>query len=133
MLGFSDDRASQAEFVVVPEDQLAAKPPPVSWEQAAALTVAGTTAYASVRAVQVREGDVVVVSGAAGGVGSLTVQLARLRGAKVIGLASPANHEWLSEQGALAVDYGAADVAGAIRAVSDRGAQARRPRRRRSR
>jgi NADPH:quinone reductase-like Zn-dependent oxidoreductase len=76
VLGFTDGRASHAEQVVVPEAQLTAKPPQVGWEQAGALKVAGATAYASVRAVGLDIGDVVVVSGAAGGVGSLTVPLA---------------------------------------------------------
>jgi NADPH:quinone reductase-like Zn-dependent oxidoreductase len=61
--------------------------------------VAGTSAYAAVRAVDASPGDVVVVSGAAGGVGSLAVQLARRAGATVIGLAGPANHPWLTEHG----------------------------------
>ena len=72
-----------------------AKPGNVSWEVAGGLYVVGTTAYAAVAAVGVEAGDIVVVSGAAGGVGSLAVQLAAARGATVIGLASPANHEWL--------------------------------------
>jgi hypothetical protein len=57
----------------------------VSWEQAGALFVAGTTAYAAVRSVALHAGDTVIVSGAAGGVGSIAVQLARDAGAKVIG------------------------------------------------
>ena len=67
----------------------------VPWEVAGALHVAGATAYAAVRAVNLSDGDTVVVSGAAGGVGSLAVQLARRTGATVIGLASEPNHEWL--------------------------------------
>jgi NADPH:quinone reductase-like Zn-dependent oxidoreductase len=51
-------------------------------------------------------GDTVVVSGAAGGVGSLTVQLARLAGATVIGLSSEPNHAWLREHGVIPVTYG---------------------------
>ncbi len=61
--------------------------------------VAGTTAYATVRAVGPVAGDTVVVSGAAGGVGTLAVQLAKLAGATVIGLASEVNHEWLADHG----------------------------------
>ncbi len=59
-----------------------------------------------VRAVSLGEGDTVVVSGAAGGVGSVAVQLARNAGATVIGLASEAGHPWLSSHGVIAVTYG---------------------------
>ena len=88
VLGFSDQRASHAEFVVVPAENLTAKPASMPWDQAGALYVAGTTAYAAVRAVALAPGDTVAVSGAAGGVGSIAVQLARRAGATVIG--SPA-------------------------------------------
>ena len=57
VLGFTNKRASQAEFVVVPTNQLTAKPPAVSWEVAGALFVAGTTAYAAVRAVDATRAD----------------------------------------------------------------------------
>jgi NADPH:quinone reductase-like Zn-dependent oxidoreductase len=117
VLGFTDERASQAEFVLVPTTQLVAKPPQVPWEQAGALKVAGATAYASVGAVDVRHGDVVVVSAAAGGVGSLTGQLARRRGAQVIGLAGEHHHGWLRGHGIIPVDYQQPDPAEAIRAV----------------
>jgi NADPH:quinone reductase-like Zn-dependent oxidoreductase len=70
------------------------------------LYVAGTTAYATVFAVDPGPADTVVVSGAAGGVGSLAVQLARRRGATVIGLASEPNHAWLKDRGVVPVAYG---------------------------
>ncbi len=82
------------------------RPANVPWEQAGALVVAGTTAYAAVRAVALSAGDTVVVSGAAGGVGSVAVQLAKNKDSKVIGLASPSNHEWLKAQGAIPLAYG---------------------------
>ena len=106
VLGFTEDRASQAEFVLVPADQLTRRPSGVPLEVAGALFVAGTTAYAAVRAVGAAAGDVVVVSGAAGGVGSHAVQLAKNAGATVIGLAGPANHDWLREHGVIPVAYG---------------------------
>ena len=118
VLGFTHERASHAELVVVPADQLTPKPPNVSWDAAGALFVAGTTAYAAVRAVGASSGDTVVVSGAAGGVGSLTVQLAVIKGATVIGLAGERNHQWLLEHGAIPVAYGDR-VADRIREVSD--------------
>ncbi len=91
---------------MVEEQHLTAKPAGVPWEVAGALFVAGATAYAAVRAVGLTEGDTVVVSGAAGGVGSLAVQLARRAGATVIGLASEAHHPWLAGHGVIPVTYG---------------------------
>src|SRR5271154_1467187 len=90
-LGFPPRRASHAEFVIVNDTDLFMRPDGLSWDVAGSLYVAGTTAYATVVAVDPGPGDTVVVSGAAGGVGSLAAQLARLRGATVIGLASEPN------------------------------------------
>jgi NADPH:quinone reductase-like Zn-dependent oxidoreductase len=117
IIGFTDNRASHAELVVVEADHLVRRPAHVSWEQAGALFVAGTTAYAAVRAVSVTAGDTVVVSGAAGGVGSIAVQLARNAGAKVLGLASVANHAWLTGHGVIPISHGDG-VAERIRAAA---------------
>jgi NADPH:quinone reductase-like Zn-dependent oxidoreductase len=117
VIGFTNERASHAEYVLVEADQLVQRPPGVPWEQAGALFVAGTTAYAAVRAVAPKRGETMVVSGAAGGVGSLVVQLARHAGARVIGIASERNHAWLREHGAIPVTYGEG-LAGRVRAAS---------------
>jgi NADPH:quinone reductase-like Zn-dependent oxidoreductase len=117
VLGFTDKRASHAELVLVEVGHLVPKPAKVPWEVAGALFVAGTTAYAAVRAVSVGAGDTVVVSGAAGGVGSLAAQLARNAGGKVIGLASEKNHDWLVGHGVVPVAYGEG-VANRVRAAS---------------
>jgi NADPH:quinone reductase-like Zn-dependent oxidoreductase len=106
VIGFTERRASQAELAVVEAGNLTARPAGVPWEVAGALFVAGATAYAAVRAVALEPGDTVVVSAAAGGVGSLAVQLARNAGANVIGIAGEANHAWLREHGVQAVSYG---------------------------
>ncbi|QRP48369.1 NADP-dependent oxidoreductase [Amycolatopsis sp. FDAARGOS 1241] len=106
VIGFVHTRSSQAELVVVETGNLTPKPADVPWEVAGALFVAGTTAYAAVRATHVREPDTLVVSGAAGGVGSLVVQLAKLTGATVVGIASEANHAWLREHDVVPVAYG---------------------------
>jgi NADPH:quinone reductase-like Zn-dependent oxidoreductase len=106
VIGWTDNRASHAELVCVDAGHLVPKPAGVSWEVAGGLFVAGVTAYAAVRAVAAGPGDVLVVSGAAGGVGSITVQLAKIAGATVIGLASPVNHEWLASHGVIGVAYG---------------------------
>ncbi len=106
VIGYTDNRASQAEFVVVEAGNLTARPAGVPWPVAGALFVVGATAYAAVRAVTLSQGDVLVVSGAAGGVGSTAVQLARRAGATVIGLASPVHHDWLAAHGVIPVSYG---------------------------
>jgi NADPH:quinone reductase-like Zn-dependent oxidoreductase len=106
VVGWTDNRASQAEYAVVEDQHLTAKPAAVPREVAGALPVAGFTAYAAVRAVGLTEGDTLVVSGAAGGVGSLAVQLARRAGATVIGLASQPHHQWLAGHGVIPVTYG---------------------------
>ena len=106
VIGFTDRRASHAEYVVAEAQNLTLKPKNVSWEVAGSLAIAGTTAYACVRAVSLKAGDTVAVSGAAGGVGSIAVQLARRTGANVIGIAGPANHDWLVAHGAKPVAYG---------------------------
>jgi NADPH:quinone reductase-like Zn-dependent oxidoreductase len=106
VIGFTHNRASHAEYVLVEAENLTPKPDGVPWESAGALFVAGSTAYAAVRAVSLAPGDVVVVSGAAGGVGSLAVQLAKRAGATVIGIAGEANHEWLRSHGVIPVSYG---------------------------
>jgi len=106
VIGFSDQRASQAEFVVVPAEQLTQKPENVTWEAAGALFVSGTTAYAAVRAVALNPGDTVAVAGAAGGVGTIAVQLAKRAGATVLGIAGPSNDDWLTAHGVVPVNYG---------------------------
>jgi NADPH:quinone reductase-like Zn-dependent oxidoreductase len=106
VLGFTDNRASHAELVVAEAENLAPKPDGVSWDAAGALPVAGGTAWAAVHAVAPSAGDVVVVSGAAGGVGTIAVQLARIAGATVIGLASESHHDWLRAHGVTPVSYG---------------------------
>jgi NADPH:quinone reductase-like Zn-dependent oxidoreductase len=106
VIGFTDRRASQAEFVVVPADQLTQKPANISWDAAGALFVAGTTAYAAVRAVALKQGETVAVAGAAGGVGAIAVQLAKRAGATVLGIAGPSNDEWLTAHGVIPVNYG---------------------------
>jgi len=106
VIGWVDTRASQAELVAVPAGNLVPRDPGMPWQVGGALFVAGTTAHANVRAVRAGPGDTIVVAGAAGGVGSLTVQLLRHAGATVIGLASEPNHAWLRDHGVVAVTYG---------------------------
>ncbi len=106
VIGFTDKRASHAEYVVADARNLTPKPPRTPWDAAGSLAVAGCTAFAAVRAVALKAGDKVAISGAAGGVGSIAVQLARRTGAEVIGIASPANDAWLRKHGVEPMAYG---------------------------
>ena len=106
VIGWTDKRASHAELVVAPIRQITVKPAGLSWEVGGAMFVAPMAAYACVEAVDPKPGEVVVVSAAAGGVGSVAAQLARRKGATVIGLASEANHEWLRAHDIVPVTYG---------------------------
>lgn len=117
VLGFSHGHDAQAELVAVPERHLVHKPASVAWEVAGGLALAGTTAWAAVHTVQLRPRETLLVTAAAGGVGSLVVQLARRAGAHVIGLASRRHHSWLREHGVFPVDH-VGDIAAAVRHVA---------------
>ena len=119
VIGYTDSRASHAEYVLVEAGNLTPKPAEVPWDVAGSLYVAGATAYAAVRAVSLARGETVVVAGATGGVGSIAVQLALLAGANVIGIAGPAHQEWLERRGVTGVVYGDG-VADRIRQAADR-------------
>jgi NADPH2:quinone reductase len=106
VLGFSFRRSSHATHTAVPVDQLIRKPPELSWEVAGSLYVAGATAYAAVRAVAPQPGEIVAVSAATGGVGSLAVQLLVLRNAQVLGIAGPGNADWLRAHNVTPIAYG---------------------------
>ncbi|MEV8544637.1 NADP-dependent oxidoreductase [Streptomyces sp. NPDC051572] len=123
VLGFSWQRSSQATHVVVPVSQLILKPDALSWEVAGSLYVVGCTAWAAVEAVAPKPGETVAVSAAAGGVGTVVVQLLAVRGAHVLGIASPANADWLTAHGATPVPYGD-QLAGALTAAAPDGIDA---------
>jgi NADPH:quinone reductase-like Zn-dependent oxidoreductase len=84
----------------------ARKPPELSWEEAGGFPVAVETAARTLDLLGVGEGQTLLITGAAGGVGTAAVQLARLRGARVIGTASERNHEFLRSLGAEPTTYG---------------------------
>ncbi|WP_400999725.1 NADP-dependent oxidoreductase [Agromyces sp. GXQ0307] len=112
-------RGAQATFVAVPESQLIRKPASISWEVAACLYVAGTTALGAVEGLNVGAGDVVVVTAAAGGIGCLAAQLAKARGATVIGTTAEARFDFVRQFGIIPVSYGP-DLADRVRLVTDR-------------
>jgi NADPH:quinone reductase-like Zn-dependent oxidoreductase len=105
-----------AEFVPAPQRCLAHKPSSLSFAEAAGVPLAGMTAYqALTEALEVGEGDRVLVHRAAGGVGFFAVQIAVALGAHVIGTASPRNHGFLREAGAAEVlDYSAGPISGQL-------------------
>ena len=106
VMGFSLRRSSHATHTAVPVGQLIRKPAELSWAAAGSLYVVGVTAFAAVRAVAPRRGETIAVSAAAGGVGSLVVQLLARREVAALGIAGPGNADWLRAHGAVPVTYG---------------------------
>jgi len=95
-----------AELVTAPVRTLARKPQSLGFDQAAGLPLAGLTAYQLLTRLGTKPGETVLVHAAAGGVGSLAVQVARVLGARVIGTASERNHDVVRSLGAEPVSYG---------------------------
>jgi len=96
-----------AEYVAAPAEKVARKPASLSFEEAAGVPVAGSTAYQGiVEEIGLKEGETVLIAGAAGGVGTMAVQIAASLGARVLGTASPPNHDYLRSLGAAeGIDY----------------------------
>ncbi|WP_284295112.1 NADP-dependent oxidoreductase [Luteimicrobium album] len=109
-----------AEYVAAPVRTLARKPAFLTFEEAAGVPLAGLTAYQTIRRAGVRAGQVVLVHGASGGVGSFGVQIARTLGARVIGTASERNQQYLRGLGAEPVAHGEGLV-GRVRALAPDG------------
>jgi NADPH:quinone reductase-like Zn-dependent oxidoreductase len=115
------DGGSYAEFAL--SSRFARKPADIGWEVAAALPIAGETAMRVLGELDLRSGETLIVHGAAGGVGSLAVQLAVARGVKVIGTASQPNQDYVRSLGAIPVVYGEGLV-GRVRAIAPDGVDA---------
>ncbi|MER6532153.1 NADP-dependent oxidoreductase [Streptomyces sp. NPDC001508] len=98
--------ASHAEYVVVAPDQLVVKPASMPWEVAGAFSASAQTAHTAIEKLKVAAGDTVLVHAAAGGVGTVAVQVAKARGATVIGTAGLHNHDYLRSLGVVPVAYG---------------------------
>jgi enoyl reductase len=112
-----------ADHVVVSAGQVVPKPAGIEWSAAGVLSASGQTAATALRVLAVRAGETVLIHAAAGGVGSFAVQLARELGARVVGTASPANHDYLRALGAVPVTYGAG-LAQRVREVAPQGVDA---------
>ncbi|WP_329009937.1 MULTISPECIES: NADP-dependent oxidoreductase [unclassified Streptomyces] len=113
-----------AEYIAAPVRTLARKPAAMSFEEAAGLPLAGLTAYqVLVQILNVRRGETVLVHAAAGGVGSLAVQIASHLGARVIGTASERNHAYVRSLGGEPVGYGEG-LAERVRGIAPEGVDA---------
>lgn len=100
LIGFPRPGGTYAEYVTAPSRQFARKPPGLSFEEAAALPLAGLTAWQTlVETARAGRGDKVLITAAAGGVGHLAAQIARARGAEVTGTARAEKHDFLREVG----------------------------------
>jgi NADPH:quinone reductase-like Zn-dependent oxidoreductase len=120
VLGFADG-GGYAEYALA--TTVAPKPAGLGWAEAAALPVAAETAIRVLNTLEVARGDTVLIHGAAGGVGTVAVQIALSRGAAVVGTASEANHDYLRALGAAPVVYGEGLVE-RVRAVAPGGIDA---------
>ena len=112
------DRGAQATYVAVPERQLLPKPPSLSWEVAGSLYVAGTTAWTAIESLALGPSDEIVITAAAGGVGCLAAQFARMRGATVIGTCAEMRFDFLRQFGVIPMAYGPG-LADRIRVLGD--------------
>ena len=118
VFGLSEAGAAQAELAVL--SYYAPIPPPLDFPEAAALPTAIETATRALDQLGVASGSTLLVNGASGIVGSAAVQLAVARGARVIGTASPANHDYLRSLAAEPVAYGEG-MGGRVRALAPNG------------
>lgn len=116
----TDAAGSYATHARVPASGLTAKPASLGWVQAAGLGIPAATAYQALRSLGVEAGMTVLVHAASGAVGQAAIQFARGMGARVIGTASPANHDRLRQLGAIPVAYGEGLVE-RVRAISPDG------------
>ncbi|MGW2629228.1 NADP-dependent oxidoreductase [Streptomyces chattanoogensis] len=110
-----------AEYAIAGD--IVRKPAELSFAAAAALPVAGETAQRVLDALGLKDGETLLLHGAAGAVGQMAVQLAVALGATVIGTASPANHDFLRALGAVPVAYGDG-LADRVRAAAPQGIDA---------
>lgn len=109
-----------AEYVVVAAENVVRKPAELDFPTAAGFVAAAQTATGALNELRIAAGETLLVHAAAGSVGTVAVQMARRAGLSVIGTASPANHDYLRELGALPVAYGEG-LTERVRAVAPQG------------
>ncbi len=112
-----------AEYIVIPESYIAKRPQNISMEAAAAIPLAGLTAYQSLYQYgKLNQGQKLLILGASGGVGSFAIQLAKAKGAEVIGVASSKNHNYMKSLGAdHTIDYNERDVGESVKEIYPEG------------
>ena len=110
-----------AEYATATDTYFAHKPSRLTFEEAAALPLAGLTAHQALETVGVRGGETLFIGGGSGGVGHLAVQLGVARGARVIATASERNQDFLRELGAEPLDYAEGDVPARVRELTGGG------------
>lgn len=112
-----------AEYIVIPESYLAAKPKTLSFEEAAGIPLVGLTAFqALIDLGRLQAGQTVLILGSSGGIGSMGIQIAKAKGAVIIGVAGSSNHDYMKELGAdFTIDYNNTDVAEEVRKVATEG------------
>lgn len=112
-----------AEYIIIPDSYLARRPKNIPAEEAAAIPLAGLTAYQSLyKAGNLSEGQKLLILGSSGGVGSFAIQLAKAKGAEVIGVASSKNHEYMRSLGAdHTIDYKDQDIGEAVKEIYPEG------------
>jgi NADPH:quinone reductase-like Zn-dependent oxidoreductase len=108
-----------AEYATAPEGFFAHMPPELTFEEAAALPLTSLTAHQALEALGLRGGETLFLTGGAGGVGHVAIQLAVARGARVVATASERNHDFLRELGAEPLDYANDDVPGRVHDLLD--------------
>lgn len=112
-----------AEYIIIPDSYLAKRPQNISMEAASAIPLAGLTAYQSLyKAGNLAKGQKLLILGSSGGVGSFAIQLAKAKGAEVIGVASSKNHDYMRSLGAdHTIDYKDQDIGKAVQEIYPEG------------
>jgi len=112
-----------AEYIALPESYVAKRPEKLTAKEAGGIPLTGLTAYQALfDAGNLEEGETLLILGASGGVGSMAIQLAKWKGAKVIGVAGTSNQEYMQKLGAdFTIDYSKGDVGGAVKKFSPSG------------
>lgn len=112
-----------AEYISLPESYLARRPKKISMDEAGGIPLVGLTAYqAMFDAGNLENGQTVLILGASGGVGTLAIQLAKSVGARVIGVASEKNHEYMKKLGAdHTIDYSDSHVGEKVEKLASNG------------